>query len=98
MFQESFGPFFLCILASVLNNYLQEMPEPVAAIKIDVCIWSSNKCPVPVGSLGSGPAARLSAKARHHSAAMQKLDGHLARQGDDTNDTERCVCMCARLY
>ncbi|KAL6101538.1 cfap46 [Pungitius sinensis] len=44
---------------------------------------------IPEGSLGCGPAARLSAKAQHHSAAMQKLDGHLARQGDDTNDTER---------
>ncbi|XP_077960776.1 cilia- and flagella-associated protein 46 isoform X4 [Gasterosteus aculeatus] len=50
---------------------------------------ADNTDKIPVGSLGSGPAARLSAKARHHSAAMQKLDGHLARQGDDTNDTER---------
>ncbi|KAM8859515.1 cilia- and flagella-associated protein 46 isoform 3-T3 [Spinachia spinachia] len=40
-------------------------------------------------SLGSGSGARLSAKAQHHSAAMRKLDGHLARHGDDTNNTER---------
>uniref|UniRef100_A0A8C3GBE6 Uncharacterized protein n=1 Tax=Cyclopterus lumpus TaxID=8103 RepID=A0A8C3GBE6_CYCLU len=40
-------------------------------------------------SLGSGPGARLSAKAQHHSTSVRKLDGHLARQGKDTDITER---------
>ncbi|XP_075933471.1 cilia- and flagella-associated protein 46 [Anarhichas minor] len=44
---------------------------------------------IPVGGLGSGPVAQLSAKAQHHSTSVRKLDGHLARQGDDTDNTER---------
>ncbi|XP_026165910.1 cilia- and flagella-associated protein 46 isoform X3 [Mastacembelus armatus] len=44
---------------------------------------------IPVGSLGSGTVAQLSAKAQHHSASVQKVDGHLARQSDDTNHSER---------
>ncbi|XP_041803927.1 cilia- and flagella-associated protein 46 [Chelmon rostratus] len=39
--------------------------------------------------LGSGPVAHLSAKAQHHSTSVLKVDGHLARQGDDTDSTER---------
>ncbi|XP_049456510.1 cilia- and flagella-associated protein 46 isoform X3 [Epinephelus fuscoguttatus] len=44
---------------------------------------------VPVGSLGCGPVAQLSAKAQHHSTSVRKVEGHLARQGDDTVNTER---------
>ncbi|XP_042358180.1 cilia- and flagella-associated protein 46 [Plectropomus leopardus] len=40
-------------------------------------------------SLGSGPVAQLAAKAQHHSASVKKVEGHLARQGDDTDNTER---------
>ncbi|XP_045926168.1 cilia- and flagella-associated protein 46 isoform X3 [Micropterus dolomieu] len=44
---------------------------------------------IPVGSFGSGPVAQLFAKAQHHSTSVQKMDGHLARQGDDKDNTER---------
>ncbi|KAF0027185.1 hypothetical protein F2P81_019926 [Scophthalmus maximus] len=40
-------------------------------------------------SLGSGPVAHLSAKAQHHSASLQKVDGHLGRRAGDTDNTER---------
>ncbi|XP_068423801.1 cilia- and flagella-associated protein 46 isoform X2 [Clinocottus analis] len=50
---------------------------------------ADNASKIPVGSLGSGPAARLSAKAHHHSTSVRKLEGHLARLGDDTDNTER---------
>uniref|UniRef100_A0A665UFS7 Uncharacterized protein n=1 Tax=Echeneis naucrates TaxID=173247 RepID=A0A665UFS7_ECHNA len=36
-------------------------------------------------SLGSGPVAQLSEKAQLHSTSLQKLDGHLARQGSNTD-------------
>ncbi|XP_034754581.1 cilia- and flagella-associated protein 46 isoform X3 [Etheostoma cragini] len=49
---------------------------------------ADNTSKIPVGSRGSGPVAQLSAKAQHHSASVQKVDGHLARQGDDTDNTE----------
>lgn len=49
--------------------------------------------PVPVGSLDSEPAAQLSAKAQHHSTSVCQVDGHLARQGGDTDNTERHVCL-----
>uniref|UniRef100_UPI0037E7646D cilia- and flagella-associated protein 46 n=1 Tax=Semicossyphus pulcher TaxID=241346 RepID=UPI0037E7646D len=50
---------------------------------------ADNTSQIPVGSPGSRPAAQLCAKAQHHSACVQKVDGHLARQGDNTDDTER---------
>ncbi|XP_070772644.1 cilia- and flagella-associated protein 46 [Enoplosus armatus] len=50
---------------------------------------ADNTSKIPVGSLGSGPVAQLSAKAQHHSTSVRKVDGHLARQGDDTDNTER---------
>uniref|UniRef100_A0A3B5B3J4 Cilia and flagella associated protein 46 n=1 Tax=Stegastes partitus TaxID=144197 RepID=A0A3B5B3J4_9TELE len=40
-------------------------------------------------SLGAGPVAHLAAKAQHHSTSVEKVNGHLARQGNDTDDTER---------
>ncbi|XP_069001354.1 cilia- and flagella-associated protein 46 [Embiotoca jacksoni] len=43
---------------------------------------------IPVGSLGPGPVAELAAKAQHHSSSVQKVDGYLARQGNDTDSTE----------
>ncbi|XP_032397492.1 cilia- and flagella-associated protein 46 isoform X2 [Etheostoma spectabile] len=49
---------------------------------------ADNTSKIPVGSHGSGPVAQLSAKAQHHSACVQKVDGHLARKGDDTDNTE----------
>ncbi|XP_040906348.1 cilia- and flagella-associated protein 46 [Toxotes jaculatrix] len=48
-----------------------------------------NTSDIPVGSLGSGPVAQLCAKAQHHSASLQRLDGHLARQGGDVDSTDR---------
>ncbi|XP_056252103.1 cilia- and flagella-associated protein 46 [Seriola aureovittata] len=48
-----------------------------------------NPSTIPVGSLGSGPVAQLSAKAQHHSTSLQKVDGHLVRQSSDTDNTER---------
>ncbi|XP_031140179.1 cilia- and flagella-associated protein 46 isoform X1 [Sander lucioperca] len=52
---------------------------------------ADNTSKIPVGSLGSGPVAQLSAKAQHHSTCIQKVDGHLTRQGDDTDHTERLI-------
>lgn len=66
--------------------------------KVWLFIQYSNNCLVPVGSFGSGPVAQLFAKAQHHSTSVQKMDGHLARQGDDKDNTERCVCVCLYVY
>ncbi|XP_074531827.1 cilia- and flagella-associated protein 46 isoform X2 [Halichoeres trimaculatus] len=51
---------------------------------------ADNASKIPVGSpgSGSGPTAKLSAKAQHHSASVQKVDGHLSRQPDDADNTE----------
>lgn len=46
-------------------------------------------CLLPVGCPESGPAAQLCEKAAHHSASVSKVDGHLDRQGDDPDSTER---------
>lgn len=46
-------------------------------------------CVLPVGCAGSEPAAQLCEKAKHHSASVCKVDGHLARQRDDPDSTER---------
>lgn len=48
-------------------------------------------CLVPSGTSGPGGVAHLSAKAQHHSACVEKVQGHLSRQGDGKNDRERCV-------
>ncbi|KAM8739310.1 cilia- and flagella-associated protein 46 isoform 1-T1 [Acanthopagrus schlegelii] len=50
---------------------------------------ADNTSEIPAGSPGSGPVAQLAAKAQHHSTSVGKVDGHLARQGDDTVNTER---------
>ncbi|XP_034040296.1 cilia- and flagella-associated protein 46 [Thalassophryne amazonica] len=42
-------------------------------------------------SLGSGVVAQLFAKAQHHFTSVQKMDGHLFRQGNDTNNRERVI-------
>ncbi|XP_026212735.1 cilia- and flagella-associated protein 46 isoform X2 [Anabas testudineus] len=44
--------------------------------------------PAP-GSPGSGPVAQLCARAQHHTTSVQKVDGHLASQGDDTDSCSR---------
>lgn len=67
-------------------------------------------CVLLVGSAGSEPAAQLCEKAKHHSASVCKVDGHLARQKDDPDNTERytlhgsliwmsskSVCVCVFL-
>ncbi|KAJ3610538.1 hypothetical protein NHX12_022630 [Muraenolepis orangiensis] len=43
----------------------------------------------PESSDESEPAARLSAKAQHHSRCVQGVQGHLERQADDSNAAER---------
>lgn len=48
-------------------------------------------CLVPSGTSGLGGVAHLSAKAQHHSACVEKVQGHLTRQGAGKNDRERCV-------
>nr|XP_029134601.1 cilia- and flagella-associated protein 46 [Labrus bergylta] len=50
---------------------------------------ADNTSKIPVGSPGSGPASQLSAKAQHHSSCVQKAEGHLATQGNNTDNTER---------
>lgn len=84
-------------LESCTDSLCRENAEafPAALIKFDLCIQYSNNFLVPVGSLGSGPAAQLSAKAQHHSTSVCKVDGHLARQGDDTDSTETYVGVCS---
>lgn len=66
----------------------------VEIINCDLCIYLFNNCPVS-RSLGSGLVAQLCAKAQHHSKSVQSIKGHLARQGDESNNSERCVYMCA---
>uniref|UniRef100_A0A3Q4I318 Cilia and flagella associated protein 46 n=1 Tax=Neolamprologus brichardi TaxID=32507 RepID=A0A3Q4I318_NEOBR len=39
--------------------------------------------------LGSGPVTQLAAKAQHHSTSIQRMEGHLDKQGSDTDHTER---------
>ncbi|XP_029377626.1 cilia- and flagella-associated protein 46 [Echeneis naucrates] len=46
-------------------------------------------------SLGSGPVAQLSEKAQLHSTSLQKLDGHLARQGSNTDSIARMQLWAA---
>ncbi|XP_030603277.1 cilia- and flagella-associated protein 46 isoform X2 [Archocentrus centrarchus] len=43
---------------------------------------------IPAGGLGSGPVAQLAAKAQHHSASVQRVEGHMARQRSDADHTE----------
>ncbi|XP_069395061.1 cilia- and flagella-associated protein 46 isoform X1 [Paralichthys olivaceus] len=54
-----------------------------------IVLGGENFSKIPVSSLASGPAAQLSAKAQHHSACLQKVDGYLARQAGDTGSIER---------
>lgn len=56
-----------------------------------------NICLVPAGGLGSGPVTQLAAKAQHHSTSIQRMEGHLDKQGSDTDHTERCVFANASL-
>ncbi|KAM3842817.1 cilia- and flagella-associated protein 46 [Diretmus argenteus] len=58
-------------------------------------VLDADSSEIPQGSLGSGPLAQLSAKAQHHSAAVQRAEGHWARQGDDTKDTQRVKLWAA---
>nr|XP_046258124.1 cilia- and flagella-associated protein 46 isoform X1 [Scatophagus argus] len=55
----------------------------------EIVLDADNTSRVPVGSQETGSVAQLSAKAHHHSTAVLKVDGHLARRGDDTDNTER---------
>ncbi|XP_059214821.1 cilia- and flagella-associated protein 46 [Centropristis striata] len=50
---------------------------------------ADNTSKIPVGTPGSGPVAQLAAKAQHHSASVRRLEGHLATQGHDADNTER---------
>ncbi|XP_060943811.1 cilia- and flagella-associated protein 46 [Limanda limanda] len=54
-----------------------------------IVLDGDNISKIPVSHLASGSVAQLSAKARHHSTCLQKVDGHLARQAGDTDNTER---------
>lgn len=69
---------------------------PAAVIQPNLCQYCNN-CLVPTGCVGAGPAAQLSAKAQHHSTSVWKVDGHLARQGEDGDSTERCVFVPCSL-
>ncbi|XP_058493509.1 cilia- and flagella-associated protein 46-like [Solea solea] len=44
---------------------------------------------IPVDIRGSGPVAQLSARAQHHSASLQRLDSHLAKQARGADRKER---------
>lgn len=57
--------------------------------------YVNQPCLLPVGCPESGPAAQLGEKAAHHSASVCKVDGHLDRQGDDPDSTER-YRVCGR--
>ncbi|KAK2823968.1 hypothetical protein Q5P01_021143 [Channa striata] len=56
---------------------------------------ADNTSKIHIGCLGSGPVAELCAQAQHHSASVQKVDGHLTRQGDDTDGAERVKLWAA---
>ncbi|KAJ8014503.1 hypothetical protein DPEC_G00040900 [Dallia pectoralis] len=50
---------------------------------------ADNVAKIPSATGGPVSPAHLSAKARHHSACVQKVQGHLQRQGHDKNHRER---------
>ncbi|KAK2922244.1 cilia- and flagella-associated protein 46 [Channa argus] len=50
---------------------------------------ADNPSKIPIDSLGSGPVSHLCAQAQHHSASVQRVEGHLARQGDGSDKAER---------
>ncbi|KAM7408201.1 hypothetical protein PAMA_002070 [Pampus argenteus] len=61
----------------------------LAPADFQMVLDADNTSKIPVGSIGSGPAAQLSAEAQHYSTSVQKVDGHLARQAENTDNTER---------
>ncbi|CAK6962375.1 cilia- and flagella-associated protein 46 [Scomber scombrus] len=61
----------------------------LAPADFQMVLDADNTSKIPVGSVGSGPAAQLSAEAQHHSTSVQKVDGHLTLQAEDTDNTER---------
>ncbi|XP_034078590.1 LOW QUALITY PROTEIN: cilia- and flagella-associated protein 46 [Gymnodraco acuticeps] len=54
-----------------------------------IVLDADNTSKIPSGCVGSGAVAQLCAKAQHHSTSVRKADRYLARQGDDTDNTER---------
>ncbi|KAK1905517.1 Cilia- and flagella-associated protein 46 [Dissostichus eleginoides] len=54
-----------------------------------IVLDADNTSKIPSGCVGSGAVAQLCAKAQHHSTSVRKVDRYLARQGDDTDNTER---------
>ncbi|KAM7385133.1 hypothetical protein PAMP_001229 [Pampus punctatissimus] len=61
----------------------------LAPADFQMVLDADNTSKIPVGSIGSGPAAQLSAEAQHYSTSVQKVDGHLARQAENADNTER---------
>ncbi|XP_051816052.1 cilia- and flagella-associated protein 46 isoform X2 [Acanthochromis polyacanthus] len=63
----------------------------LAPDEFQIVLDADDTSKIPVGSLGSGPVAHLAAMAQHYSTSVEKVNGHLARQSKDTNDTERVM-------
>lgn len=83
------------VIDSIFGENANAFPKTTL---INLCIQFSNYCLVPIGSIGSEPAAQLSAEAQHHSTSVQRVDGHLARQAENTDNTERYVHICTCMY
>eukprot|EP00063_Salmo_salar_P080807 XP_014055642.1 PREDICTED: cilia- and flagella-associated protein 46 isoform X6 [Salmo salar] len=60
-----------------------------------VVLDAESTAKIPSGTSGLGGVAHLSAKAQHHSACVEKVQGHLTRQGAGKNDRERVKLWAA---
>ncbi|XP_029553954.1 cilia- and flagella-associated protein 46 isoform X5 [Salmo trutta] len=60
-----------------------------------VVLDAESTAKIPSGTSGPGGVAHLSAKAQHHSACVEKVQGHLTRQGAGKNDRERVKLWAA---
>ncbi|XP_029496742.2 cilia- and flagella-associated protein 46 isoform X1 [Oncorhynchus nerka] len=60
-----------------------------------VVLDADSTAKIPSGTSGPGGVAHLSAKAQHHSACVEKVQGHLSRQGAGKNDRERVKLWAA---
>ncbi|XP_071248936.1 cilia- and flagella-associated protein 46 isoform X7 [Salvelinus alpinus] len=60
-----------------------------------VVLDADSTAKIPSGTSGPGGVAHLSAKAQHHSACVEKVQGHLTRQGAGKNDRERVKLWAA---
>ncbi|XP_051937204.1 cilia- and flagella-associated protein 46 [Hippocampus zosterae] len=61
----------------------------LAPADFQMVLNADNISKITKANVGCGPIAQLSAEAHNYYAAVQKLDGYLDRQGENTDNTER---------